>query len=1518
MAIDQLRRTCSIVLHDDRVSTDDVLCGSNVLPPGVLAKLSASGATPIYILAAASVPNHDEVSIHISLAQRFGLDNRAKATVQILEANVTGAATATHIEFFFRDQHLSRADMWRIMQRLDGTVVYQGQKVNYLGSLAAEIRAVYVSGKEVSSAYVTHAKTKPIFRSAAKGSMLEAIHMAAMDFANDNVDPQLSCRGTSIIAITAGAELFETNHEMLKSTTNLLMANSIGIDIVAMSPKPLHPVPLFSYQRDGAWEYALPHWVDISFWEGQEPDYMASWLLPRPTDVVSITIPPTDIHTGNLDGLVTSKMDDYDQAVFGDHHLPTRASLTFVKPELLTNAGPTTHDRDLLANPPFPPDESSSGIAKKIRKSLARKASQQSMTSQPSALLAVPSKPIDIQPGQQVPTEDEADPTSMIEHNVLDAVPEAGAAGVSETPTAKNDMFYTAMKAAEEEGHWTTSPWLTLLNPCNPTRDNMRVAVQYRKWQHIFPRAVRPTEFKWASMCSPAALPLTTEYKPSVRELQKHFTKKVRRLLLQQGADHGRLGSNHAFSQLIKLRLAYGFQLSTTEQFQSGNGQSDSSARVLMSLGNTHHELQCLSDAELQVVEYSLDEIDTAQARENVEVDTGYHMCVRSAFHTSTINNAIKLTAMRSEPAWSRLDQQVIAHDSSHVDSDVTRMRLVLIPVEPPRPGHVTPGPSRGLSDEERHIDGIQKLTQFWQRNRYTTPEDRRQQASLLRLRTTPMVAPRDPNPLSIEYQTRDPSAIANAYGPALTSQLDSSEQAAPLFPESEMYHSSSFDVTKLVKQMQEPPPHGVEVRDRRWFARLHFKCFRGDEMVNWLLRVFRDLQTREDALAIGKDLMDRGVFSHVRAKHEFRDGNYFYQIASIHRTTGYPDNASMFGRGSLRSVPSTPIAETRSSPFMRPLREDGASSGRPTPTMAPSDKKQLLLSEQMLYNVDPAKKSDQLEIISLHYDRIHNPENCYHILLEWVSATAVLVREATNRWTTLAESHGLKLIQVPIAEASKLRTHHIFDQPISVKLALRPPEKIPMTPVLDGQPFGMQPAADSLAYQKALLRKMDFVLDFEAAASFTTKMEVLYSYGKPDYDMTQYIHKSGLLLAQVCGDGSCDFLLVPNRLATSRASAAGRPLIEAEAIEDTVKRFVSFCRDGKALKTFFEETNRPPPSPSSDGQKNILNWVDPKDKTGEFKRQQSTFRDWVSSEEGAEFPAEKGRYHLYVSYACPWAHRTLIVRKLKGLEDIIPFTSVHWHMLEKGWRFATADGEAPGENVRPDPIHPDFTHIRDIYFENYKDYGGRFTVPTLYDTKQKRIVNNESSEIIRMFYHAFDKSLPEKYAKLDLLPEDLKESIEATNEWTYNDVNNGVYKSGFATTQEAYEKNVRTLFTALDRAEADLSRSPGPYYHGAHVTEADVRLYPTIIRFDAVYVHHFKCNLRDIRSGYPNLHKWVRYCYWKNEAFGGTTEFTHIKSHYTKSHRQINPLSITPLGPEVNILPMDEEVPAVKAALKK
>ena len=297
--------------------------------------------------------------------------------------------------------------------------------------------------------------------------------------------------------------------------------------------------------------------------------------------------------------------------------------------------------------------------------------------------------------------------------------------------------------------------------------------------------------------------------------------------------------------------------------------------------------------------------------------------------------------------------------------------------------------------------------------------------------------------------------------------------------------------------------------------------------------------------------------------------------------------------------------------------------------------------------------------------------------------------------------------------------------------------------------------------------------------------------------------------------------------------------------------------------------------------------WYDTKSNDGRFVRAGAQFRDRVTADGSSGFKAESGRYHLYVSYACPWAHRTLIYRRLKGLEDHVSVSVVNPLMLDQGWSFD------PGDGVVPDPIS-NFRYLREVYTAAKPDYSGRVTVPVLWDKATGSIVNNESSEIIRFFDSEFDDvgaSGPR------FCPPDLEADIDAVNEFVYSAINNGVYKCGFATTQEAYDEAVKALFAALD--QIDLRLSGSRYLVGETLTEADWRIFPTLLRFDPVYVGHFKCNIRRL-ADYPNLWAYTRELY-QVPGVADTVHMDHIKDHYYRSHGSLNPSGVVPAGPEID-----------------
>lgn len=1165
MAAGQSTRACTVVLHDDAVSKDDVLCGANILQPGNIAYLSAPRTKVLCIRAQGTTKNPDEISVHVAVARQFKFENRMKAQVELVE-NVEDA-TANHVELLFRDQYLTRADMWRIEGQVETSVLYKGQNVKYLGSTTAIVEAVYVGGREVDSAYVSNPQTKLIFRSgsarftiliqvskemlehwndgdlmyerllhgflpdlfgrwtflkarhtltvilfgrrltmtptpsieeydpnpyaqaaniedffrviaanvpsgdwrkilrklkraflsitrsqqvslAANGNMLEAINFTAMDFANSNIDPPFWSTGTSITAITAGSGLFKADHKLLRRTTTTLMGNSVGVDIISLSPKPLHPVPLFKYRRDDRWEYALPHWADVSYWPRTNTVFNSAWLLPPTSaDVKDISLPiwrdykrtgenetviqSTDafddelfasvsekqsrrsslqVEKHNIKGKLTEKETAANASVRSAEHLdkddteqdeaiaiskPRDPGLSTQPATKIKRASPhplmqvgrkislgprglalsqgvasttvSAHNVQLERDPTIPgssflSNDNSSILARQIRDSLRRKPSQRSLASQqPSEITAV-AEPINIRTEEKQSDTDPADPTSLIEKAVMDRSVPTGpnsSSSINATPkTMSNEPFLGSADRVGDKSD-AMSPWLTLLNPCNPRRDNMQVAGQYRQWQNIFPRAVSSSSFKWDSICTPAILPLMTNNPVSVTSLERHFNKSVRRLLSTNSSAH------RALLRMVALRLISGFQIVPLRSLPRAQLPSEQIERVLLSLGDRYHELRCLSDVELQVSEY--ERVDDNESSEPLNLE--YAACMKPFAARKERVERIQISEGTGPTDWSPLDDQAVNNTLADGTGRI-QARFVLIPVEFPRSEAHQRAQTRELSDEERRIDGIQRLTQLWQRNRYFADDDERHKSSMDKPKTSNTVD-RDPNPLAIEYQTRDPSAFVSIYGGSLHGPLANGEIAIPLFAESEKYHSSNFDMVKLVKQMQEPPPVGVELRDRRWFTRLHLKCFRGDEMTNWLLGVFKDLETREDAVALGNQLTSKDIFTHVRGKHEFRDGNYFYQIKSAHRIVDYPDTAGLFTKGIGRSVPSTPIADLKHSPMTRATQVDTDSSkSTSTPTLVPmnKEKKEVLLSQMLQYNVDSAKKSTLVEVVNLHY----------------------------------------------------------------------------------------------------------------------------------------------------------------------------------------------------------------------------------------------------------------------------------------------------------------------------------------------------------------------------------------------------------------------------------------------------------------------------------------------------------------------------------------------------------------------
>ncbi|KAI4098505.1 MAG: hypothetical protein LQ339_006383 [Xanthoria mediterranea] len=698
------------------------------------------------------------------------------------------------------------------------------------------------------------------------------------------------------------------------------------------------------------------------------------------------------------------------------------------------------------------------------------------------------------------------------------------------------------------------TPWLTVINPSNPHHTDSDSTSRLGRWQHIFPRKLRASKMKWKSLCSPAAVPLTTEVFPSAEELATIYDSSTYKLNLPRDNEllehpcppHWLLREMMAFrfSQGLQVvvgsRLAESIYLPNFEKFDvfDDDRLSQTDTVIIMTKGSMIHKISKAAFGQVEVECLTRKSMTAQDPVADINSET-YQPMVRTMLADAYALQSIAITCRQPKLDWNLLDSRIAGHEKSDSDKQDDnlrswRARLVLIPVSPASSKQL-PFPSRSEdTEEELRLEGIKKLTQMWQRYRYVPPSERRFQASSTRRR-------KDDNPLDIIYQTKNPSDIVAAEKDNIGEEV-SSGKPVQLLPESELFQRSNLNLPLLAQTIQ--GEKGVRMMDRRWHLILHYNCFIGFELTSWFLQNFRDVESREEAVELGNDLMQNGLFVHVKGRHTFRDGNYFYQVASEYRSARPESRNSWFGSRRVvdKSIPSTPISEGpgQGSPKAPGSRSSSAGNGHDHASSAPADERRHLgiaLSKSLLYDVDHRKRSHRPELITLHYDRLHNPDNCYHIRIDWLNVTSKFIEDAIVSWAASVERFGLKLVEVPLAEASAITSMHPFRAPALVRLAKSPPLEHPPTMLLDATSFTPQRKIENHYYQKEVMKRFEFILDFEAASEFPADVDVNYSWGKPDYKYPQYVHRSGTVLAQITHEG--DFLLLANRLYNNRSPGA-------------------------------------------------------------------------------------------------------------------------------------------------------------------------------------------------------------------------------------------------------------------------------------------------------------------------------------------------------------------------------------------
>jgi len=1027
-----------------------------------------------------------------------------------------------------------------------------------------------------------------------KSDILNTINLSTTLVLDRFKDPDLRHTTTHFIIISPGNGLYDVEYDDLLETGKRLLHTEISVDIICLAQPALHVTPLFRYRDyNGSLHHCVPGWIDISFWN--EKSHRTTQWFPRCKiyELQMMGVMENEMSAVTVEHLrpvvnpdlnsVSELMDDYDKHIFSPNvsqipEITRNNSVRSLQPKKkasssallwkVSNAIPTKSGPVTTAAPVFSVSRSAISSLQQITKPDldqrpdSKRSDGSSIFSRSSSRppRGIPSRPTSAQSYMKLPFNQ----SSKNKPQILSTSPNS----LGSTPKEK----LTALDTLK------TVMWTEIENPSQVLSVQSLKSLSVGKWQDVFPKNVRRRAVKWRSLISPSDLPVTTPIFPSVEDFETNFTFQTHTVSLSAD-NESYMTSTDLMREMVHLRLMLGFQICygprvekvENKRQSEGNASllmkyvpksSSSGMRIYLSLDEEIHRIACDYDGSINVQRYH------RTHNENMFRDTAGSVMIKTRYQLNyepyrPDPNVVKPKTYN----WNQYDQVLAGYDDvmPRDNKTLNRVKFVLLPTDIPKSTYLT---SQGdkqeqLNEEETRVEGLRKLISTLHRSTFSSDNTTRRSKSK-KEEIFPEINFYTGNLVTF-LKEQNVMTDNSSYKQALnTSEL----------------LNKDIHIDELAQKLQ--GSKGIRLIDRKWHWKTYRNCFLGLELVSWLIESFQDINTREEAVQFGNQIMDQGLFFHVESRHRFLDGHYFYQISAKYivdpNTLAAEPQSKARSRGnSVGSKNSrfslTPVIAPQSTDDSGSLKKTKSESSEMNRVSSYKEKKTYVLSKSLKLDLDPNRNSYRREVVTVHYDTVHNPNHCFHIRLEWLTSTPKLIDDAINGWSRMCERYGLKLVETPwneLCEIPRLSPFHSF---VDIKLAIDPWENAEFydKKIMEKHKF---------FYHIYLLEHSGFLLDNRASLFFKNEedLEVLYSWGKPRFKYAQYVHKTGAYIAEIRDTG--DLFLAPNNTHISRVNV-GNVTFQQQTpsfILDSQKIMLEFrttCLDAKKLSEIFLQAKK-------------------------------------------------------------------------------------------------------------------------------------------------------------------------------------------------------------------------------------------------------------------------------------------------------------------------------------------------------